>query len=277
MRLLLLISLAGPSASWAPPTQPLRPYGCVRAACGLSASRPPAFLTRELGKNAKLQGFLEKRSVVCEELPCIAFERLGGFDELQAALTTGGQGYVVLTSPEAATVFIDAWTAAEKPLLAPLATVGAGTAAVLTAAGLEPGFVPSKATGKTLAAELPTLPASDGGAVLYPASALAADVVESGLQARGFSTVRINTYTTVPADWSEEEHARATAASVVTFASPSAVRVWAERAGTGAAALCIGETSAKAARSAGFGDVRCPESPGVEAWADTVAEYYSDA
>ena len=49
------------------------------------------------------------------------------------------------------------------------------------------------------------------------------------------------------------------------------------QAGTGAAALCIGETSAKAARSAGFGDVRCPESPGVEAWADTVASYYSDA
>ena len=61
---------------------------------------------------------------------------------------------------------------------------------------------------------------------------------------------------------------------VVTFASPSAVRVWAERAGTDAAAVCIGETSAAECRRVGFEEVRCPDSPGVESWADAIAAFY---
>ena len=260
-------------SAWTSPTPPGRPRSlCARLSL---SEQSPAFLTREDGKNGKLAKLLAKRDVPCEELPCIGFERLGGYDLLRDALASGSQGCIVLTSPEAATVFLDAWRAADEPALSPLATVGAGTAAVLTGAGLDAGFVPSKATGKTLAAELPA--PEGGGSVLYPASALAAGAVEGGLRARGIDTERIDTYTTVPATWSDDELTLARAAAVVTFASPSAVRVWAERAGNGAAALCIGETSAAEARRLGFADVRCPESPGVESWADTIAEYYSQA
>ena len=56
--------------------------------------------------------------------------------------------------------------------------------------------------------------------------------------------------------------------------SPSAVRIWAERAGTAAAAICIGETSAVEARGVGFERVIFPEKPGVESWADCVAEWF---
>ena len=103
--------------------------------------------------------------------------------------------------------------------------------------------------------------------MLYPASALAADTVAKGLDARGIGTRRVNTYTTVPAEWTPNDLERAEAASVVTFASPSSVRVWAKRAGTGATAVCIGETSAKEARRMGFGKVVCPAKPGVDSWA----------
>lgn len=228
-----------------------------------------AFLTREDGKNGKLRTLLDKSGIASEELPCIAFERLPGFDELCDALSAGDSAWVVITSPEAATVFLDAWKAAgsdraEAPARPKLATVGAGTAQILEAAGLAADFVPSKATGKVLAAELP---AEGGGNVLYPASALAADTVAEGLDARGIGTRRVNTYTTVPAEWTPSDLERAEAASVVTFASPSSVRVWAERAGTGATAVCIGETSAKEARRVGFGKVICPEKPGVDSWA----------
>lgn len=262
-----------------PPSVP-SPYAPARGRlirappCCLSLDIPPAFLTREDGKNGKLRKLLDARSVASAELPCIAFEQLPGVDELQGALKSGEHGCIVLTSPEAATVFLNAWRSVSEPDLPPLATVGAGTAAVLTGAGLDAGFVPSKATGKTLANELP--PPSDGGTVLYPASALAADTVVDGLKARGISARRIDTYTTVAAAWSDDELARARTAAVVTFASPSAVRIWAERVGVGAAALCIGETSAKEARALGFADVRCPEAPGVESWADTIAAWYSD-
>ena len=58
---------------------------------------------------------------------------------------------------------------------------------------------------------------------------------------------------------------------MVTFGSPSAVRVWAERAGNTAIAVCIGGTSADEARRLGFERVHCPDAPGLESWADTVA------
>lgn len=238
----------------------------------MSPKPPTAYLTREDGKNGKLQTLLSDRGVPTEELPCITFERLPGYDELRDAMVNGDHDWVVITSPEAAGVFIEAWRACKSPRPVKIASVGAGTAQVLADASLPSDFVPSKATGKTLAAELPVMD-EDGpaGQVLYPASALAADVVESGLQSRGFGTRRIETYTTVPANWSEADMQRAREAEIVTFASPSAVRVWAERVGTGATAVCIGETSAKEARGLGFARVHCPEKPGVEAWADTVS------
>jgi uroporphyrinogen-III synthase len=264
MRNAITLLLAPCLASWST----VRPHA-VRARVVASAQEP-AFLTREDGKNDKLRKLLEARHVACEELPCIAFERLPGVDDLCTALQDRGLGCIVLTSPEAATVFLDAWRAAGAPSLAPLATVGAGTSAVLSEAGLAVAFEPSKATGKTLAAELPP----PDGAALYPASALASDAVEGGLKARGISTQRIDTYTTVAAEWDASALARAQSAAVVTFASPSAVRVWAEKAGTSAAAVCIGETSAAEARRVGFADVRCPDSPGVAAWADAVCAYF---
>ena len=108
------------------------------------------------------------------------------------------------------------------------------------------------------------------GEQLFAASALASDTLVNGLTARGIATERLSTYTTTGATWDEDAHALARQAEVVSFGSPSAVRVWAERVGTTAVAACIGKTSADAATEAGFGRVVYPESPGVEAWADTV-------
>jgi uroporphyrinogen-III synthase len=240
----------------------------------LVSTAPVAILTREDGKNGKLRTLLEASGVATQELPCIAFERLDGFGELCDTLRSTDahvkplkQRYpwIVITSPEAATVFAEAWaassvSASDRPRIA---SVGAGTAQVLEKAGFSADFVPSKATGKALAAELP----AEGDAVLYPASALAASTIADGLAARGVSTRRIDTYTTVPAPWTSDDLARAQAAAVVTFASPSAVRVWAERVGTTAAAVCIGETSAAQARECGFERVFAPDKPGVESWA----------
>ena len=165
-------------------------------------------------------------------------------------------------------MLVEAWTACGCPKLR-VASVGAGTASVLTAAGLPPEFVPSKATAKTLAAELPVT-AEPNEAVLFPASALARDELVTGLKARGISTERLHTYTTVGAEWNAEAEAMARDAHIVSFGSPSAVNVWAERAGTGAMAACIGKTSADAAQKAGFERIVYPDSPGVEAWADVI-------
>mmetsp|Transcript_20133 Transcript_20133/g.43288 ORF Transcript_20133/g.43288 Transcript_20133/m.43288 type:complete len:219 (-) Transcript_20133:74-730(-) len=202
------------------------------------------------------------------ELPCIAFKQLPASAELPRFLAERVHGWVVITSPEAAEVFLDAWRHARKPQMR-IACVGAASAKVLKAAGLPTPFIPSKATAKTLAAELPLDEAAMS--VLYPCSALAATTLQDALEGRGFSVTRLETYTTVEAPWVEDATAAARAASVVSFASPSAVRVWQERAGTSAVAVCIGETSAQEARRLGFAHVLFPESPGIEAWSETIA------
>jgi len=242
----------------------------IRSSHPASPERP-VILTREDGKNGKLASLLSKQGVPWEELPCIAFERLPGCATLEDALQQGGFDWCVITSPESATVFLDAWMASGSPSVR-IASVGAGTAKVLSDAGLPPAFVPSKATAKTLAAELPvdSQEAAGGHQVVYPASAIASDTLETGLGERGVTIRRIDTYTTVPAKWASNDEERARDASVVTFASPSAVRVWAARVGTDALAVCIGETSAAEARRLGFGNVRFPASPGVVSWADEV-------
>ena len=59
----------------------------------------------------------------------------------------------------------------------------------------------------------------------------------------------------------------------MTFASPSAVKVWSERVGVDCIAVVIGPTSARAAEKAGFKSVVAPVgSKGVEAWDTLVRE-----
>lgn len=151
---LLLCLALGDALSGEGLKQPRRaalPPRCIHTA---QLTPQPAILTREDGKNGKLAALLKKRGVPTEELPCIAFERLPGCVELTDALQGGSFDWCVITSPESASVFLDSWRAVGSPQLH-VASVGLGTADALSAAGLAPQFVPSKATAKTLAAELP--------------------------------------------------------------------------------------------------------------------------
>ena len=241
------------------------------------AARP--FLTREKGANGQLQALLAARGIATEELPCIAFQKTEGFQELCTILADSApHPWVVITSPAAASFFAEAWAEGSRESIAHkpnIASVGAGSAKVLEAAGLQVDFLPSKADGLALADELPAddLVGDDFASVLFPSSALAADAIADGLAARGIRTRRINTYTTAPAPWSPADFERAHYAKVVTFGSPSAVRVWAERVGAAAVAVCIGETTAAEARESGFGTVIVSSRPEgnratmLEAWA----------
>lgn len=112
-------------------------------------------------------------------------------------------------------------------------------------------------------------------AVLYPASAKAADTLVTGLEARNFDVTRLDTYTTEPAAWDSDLLAAAKAANVVTLASPSAVQVWADRVGTATPAACIGETSGAASRRAGFTVVEWPDKPGMDGWVGAIMKIQS--
>lgn len=261
------------------------------------------------------------------QVPCIAHEDGPDLHLLPDALVDPSLTYIVITSPEAAKVFLSGWGDAGKPPVS-VACVGKATGDTLAKGGVTPVFTPSKATGDTLAAEIP-LPspveeeeASDSNKrdghvgenavehdakalssseeqerrdprplVLYPASARAQKTLESGLVARGFEVRRLNTYDTVPANWDEETRIRAAGATVAAFGSPSAVKTWASRLGVaredgkkgdqeggagvgGAFAACIGETSARACRQAGWPEstIFSPEKPGMDGWATAVGD-----
>ncbi|WJX36287.1 uroporphyrinogen-III synthase [Trifolium repens] len=108
--------------------------------------------------------------------------------------------WVVITSPEAGSVFLEAWRAAGMPHVR-IGVVGSGTASIFKEAlqssnqSLDVAFTPSKATGKVLATELPKI--GNKTTILYPASAKASHEIGEGLSSRGFEVTRMNTYTMV--------------------------------------------------------------------------------
>ena len=60
---------------------------------------------------------------------------------------------------------------------------------------------------------------------------------------------------------------------IVTFASPSAVKIWADKVGTDFIAVVIGPSSAKAAINLDFRKTVSPEgSKGIGAWADVIIQ-----
>ncbi|GKC10788.1 tetrapyrrole biosynthesis, uroporphyrinogen III synthase [Tanacetum coccineum] len=147
-------------------------------------------VTREIGKNNKLIKALAAHGISCLELPLIQHTHLPDLDRLAALLSAATFDWITITSPEAALVFLDAWRfnvvyspssiihrAAGSPCVK-IAVVGAGTASIFNEASvsskqlIDVAFVPSKATGKVLALELPKH-GNDGCTVLYPASAKA--------------------------------------------------------------------------------------------------------
>ncbi|CAN8067750.1 unnamed protein product [Agarophyton chilense] len=232
-------------------------------------------LTREARKNKALDDELRRLYPRIEivHLPCV--ETVSGEDseKLPAEIKKSSCKWIVITSPEAAAVFIKAWRAADYPNLCQIAAVGKATGDCLRVVGIDVDFEPSKATGKTLVKEFP-LPKKTGECVLYPASLKASNVIVDGLTSLGYEVLRLNTYSTEPVEFHElyKEIGRGT--HIITFASPSAVASWVENVGVqeGVTVACIGETSAKAAHDAGFTDVHFPESPGLEGWVGVVCD-----
>ncbi|KAJ6878847.1 hypothetical protein NC652_032398 [Populus alba x Populus x berolinensis] len=255
------------------------------SASSTSNSAPKVVVTRERGKNGKLIKALAKYGISCLELPLIQHTQGPDSDKLSSVLCStfsklcgslyadSAFDWIIITSPEAGSVFLEAWKVAGTPKVK-VGVVGAGTASIFeevmqsSERSLDVAFTPSKATGKVLASELP----KNGNkrcTVLYPASAKASNEIEQGLYNRGFEVVRLNTYTTVPIGHVDEMVLKqAISAPVVAVASPSSVRAWAnlipESEEWNNSVACIGETTGSAAKRLGFKKVYFPRQPGLE-------------
>lgn len=259
--------------------------------------RPPRVaVTRERGKNTSLIEAIEHlfEHVEVVELPSVATFPLPAAKDLPRILSgteydaddqfrtgmknDGDSGqqwfdWIVVTSPEAANFVINAWREARCPPLSKLAVVGRATAASFDAVGIDVSFIPSKATGRTLCTELPE---RDGGTgrVLYATSLKASGDIERGLHEKGYDVMRVNAYTTETAVFDKTMKGLGSKTDIVTFGSPSAVRGWMENIGLNEYMIvaCIGETSAKEAKKAGFTRVHFPQQPGLDGWMVAVSE-----
>ncbi|XP_059453413.1 uroporphyrinogen-III synthase, chloroplastic isoform X1 [Corylus avellana] len=246
-----------------------------------STSSPRVVVTRERGKNGKLIKALAKHGINCLELPLVQHTHGPDRDMLSSVISADTEfDWIVITSPEAGSVFLEAWKAAGTPSVN-VGVVGAGTASVFedvrqfSKQSLNVAFAPSKATGKVLASELP----KNGKRcrVLYPASAKASNEIEEGLSSRGFEVTRLNTYTTVPVQHVDPVLLKqALSTPVVAVASPSAVRAWVklilDSKRWNNSVACIGETTALAGKRLGLQNVYYPAQPGLEGWVDSIRE-----
>ncbi|KAF5817730.1 putative uroporphyrinogen-III synthase [Helianthus annuus] len=290
-----LLSLSTTTTTLSPPPPLHRPHHRrihfhsfnVKASCSSSSSPTTSFsnhrvvVTRERGKNGKLVKALAAHGINCLELPLIQHTHLPDLERLSALLSATAFDWIIITSPEAALVFLDAWKAAGSPSVK-VAVVGAGTASIFDEAAvsckkfIDIAFVPSKATGKVLASELPKH-GNERCTVLYPASAKASHDIEEGLSKRGFQVLRLNTYTTETVQHVDHMiFEQALSASVIAVASPSAIRAWVNLVSGSdrwcGSVACIGETTASAAIRMGLRNVYYPSSPSLQGWVDSIID-----
>ncbi|KAJ3702572.1 hypothetical protein LUZ61_006277 [Rhynchospora tenuis] len=275
-------------------TSPYRSSVKIRAFSASPPAEPRVVVTREKGKNAKLINALAKRDISCLELPLITHVHGPDADRLSHVLCSDSFDWIIITSPEAGSVFLEAWKAAGNPRVR-IGVVGQGTANTFLEASnlpdqpLQIAFTPSKATGKVLAQELPNFGQSNCR-VLYPASMKASNeidheltatsstlltITEDGLSDRGFDVLRLNTYNTVPVVEVESRLLDlARSVPVVAVASPSALRAWVNLVNSewDNSVACIGETTAAAAKKLGLKNIYYPKNPGMEGWVDSIIE-----
>ena len=235
-------------------------------------------LTREDGKNEKLREKIEEDSELMNqidllEMPCIEHADGCDYESLAPTLLSQRWDYIAITSPEAAKVLASAWDGVRNDPL-PVVAVGKATEARLRDSDIPVTFVPSKATAKTLAAELELVSGKSSTNVLYPASAKAKTTLQDGLTERGFTVTRLNTYDTITATWGDDEKKSSDKVQVACFASPSSVKGWLKNTenNTRVLAACIGETSATACKELGWEEnqIFFPENPGLDGWVEAI-------
>jgi uroporphyrinogen III methyltransferase/synthase len=155
-----------------------------------------------------------------------------------------------------------------------VAAVGEATATTLAAHGVVADFVPSRATGECLAAELPRV---GGARVLVAQGNLGDGRLSGALRARGAHIEEVTLYRTMPAPLDDVMLGAVLAADAITFASASSARFLREALGErqlapGTKLCAIGEHSSAATKDA-FGRVDITASdPSIASLVEAVRE-----
>jgi hydroxymethylbilane synthase len=254
--------------------------------------RARVLVTRPAGQAREILEALADHAVEGVEVPALVIEPLGRDELLALGEQLSTVDWVVVTSPNGAEAVAAASAALAPAALGALgpgaltpaspswAAVGPETAAVLESAGITPVWVPTEASGRSLAQQLPI---QKGDRVLLARTPIADEDVAARLTERGALVREVAAYRTAPApEASRQVLAGALSGNhpveAATFLSVSAVRGILDVAGPehrdqvlAIPAICIGPGTAAACREAGFRQVFEADEKSVEAVAAMAA------
>ena len=221
---------------------------------------------------------LEDEGAEVVALPLLELEPPTDARPLQAAAELLRRfSWVAFASERAVTALVEAVrTAGTLDVLRTrkLAAVGPGTAAALSAHGLEPTLVAAVSTGEGLAEALvPRLQA--GEVVLLPAAEQGRRALEEGLAAAGVTVERVAAYRSSPAGSVPEGWAEVVAhpPRCVLFGSPRTVEAFLSLPGAEALvgvvrAVAVGPTTAAALRARGWEPAAIATAPTAPEWVE---------
>ncbi|HEX4126878.1 MAG TPA: uroporphyrinogen-III C-methyltransferase [Acidimicrobiales bacterium] len=252
---------------------PVAALGQYDADADADTDRPLAgrtvVVTRSGERGRGLVDALERAGATTVELPLTRqVEPADGGAALHAAAAAVlDNTWVVLTSVNAADRFMGALRDARALGSVLVAAVGPATADALRRCGVEPDLVPAEHSARGLVEEFPDAASAGSRRVVFPSADLAPETIPEGLGQKGWDVRRVEAYRTVPRAAPEPALLeKVAAADALTFAATSTVQAFlALRTAAGNPVqppphvVCIGPTTAAAARAAGLEGVH-------EAW-----------
>ncbi len=235
-------------------TAPLRRSGPPRVLVSRARDQSDALVETLVGAGFEV--------VAIPTIELRAVEPGGPLDAAAARLES--YAWVVVTSANGARAILSAATrAGVDPGRTRWAAVGPSTAAALAGQGIEVTFVPSRASGEGLVAELPL---EAGQRVLLARADIADERLPAGLRERGAVVEEVVAYRTVEAPETSRQPLRDAFAAgpfeALVFTSGSTVRGLLallsppeRRLALRSLACCIGPVTGRVARESGFGRV----------------------
>jgi len=262
------VELGPPAVIVVGPVAALGQHDASRGPDGPLAGRT-VVVTRSSGRASGLVDALERAGAVALELPLTrqVEPEDGGAALAAVASAVRENEWVVLTSVNAVDRFMGALRDARALGAVSVAAVGPATAEALRRTGVEPDLVPAEHSARGLVEEFPDPSGTGTGRVLFPSADLAPETIPEGLAQKGWDVQRVVAYRTVARSAPEPALLeRVAAADALTLTATSGVQAFvALRTPEGmpvaapAHVVCIGPTTADAARAAGLANVH-------EAW-----------
>ncbi len=186
--------------------------------------------------------------------------------------------WVVLTSANGATRFMDALRDARDLGGVKVAAIGPATAGVLARRNVVADLVPGRYVAESLVEAFPVPSSADGGRVLLARAATARDVLPEGLRNKGWEVDVVEAYRTHKSEIAEELRHAVTGADVITFTSASTVTNYFRVMGTSEmppVVACIGPITADEARDHGVEVDVVPEEYTIPGLVSALADHFA--